>query len=74
MPGGKPAGVRCVNLALDNSCQIFGHLSRPQVCFSLKPSEEMCGSSAPEALERLDFLEKATLPLIKRAETGSPTR
>ncbi len=62
MPGGKPAGVRCVQLTVDNRCTIFGMSERPTVCASLAPSREMCGQSASEALERLTFLEQATRP------------
>jgi len=29
MPDGKPAGVRCVQLADDNRCKIFGQPERP---------------------------------------------
>src|SRR6476661_7265229 len=62
MPGGKPAGVRCVQLTPDNRCLLFGKPERPAVCVSLRPSQEMCGSSAGEALARLEWLEKATTP------------
>ncbi len=62
MPDGKPAGVRCVNLSPDNRCQLFGTPERPLVCRNLKPSAEMCGQSASEAMNRLTFLEWATAP------------
>ncbi len=62
MPGGKPAGVRCVQLSADNHCRLFGKPERPAVCRSLRPSEEMCGRSAEEALLRLTLLERATAP------------
>jgi Fe-S-cluster containining protein len=60
MPAGKPAGVRCVQLTDDNRCRLFGLPERPAVCASLKPSEEMCGQSAEEALTYLNMLEIAT--------------
>src|SRR4051812_1306627 len=62
MPDGKPAGVRCVQLSPDNRCKIFGRPERPAVCASLRPSEEMCGTSDEEALARLDWLEEMTKP------------
>lgn len=62
MAGGKPAGVRCVQLTDDNRCRLFGDPRRPAVCVSLVPGEEMCGSCDGEALERLTFLELATRP------------
>src|SRR3954469_8168338 len=63
MPNGKPAGVRCVQLTADNRCMLFGLPERPDVCLSLRPSEEMCGESDTEALERLTLLEHATAPV-----------
>jgi Fe-S-cluster containining protein len=62
MPDGKPAGVRCVQLTLDNRCRIFGRSERPLVCDRLRPEEEMCGESAQEALAWLSALEEATRP------------
>jgi hypothetical protein len=61
MPKGKPAGVRCIQLTKDNSCKLFGLSSRPAVCCSLKPSEEMCNTTDEEAMEYLQRLEKNTL-------------
>lgn len=62
MPEGKPAGVRCIQLSEDNRCRIFGHPDRPQVCQSLRPSEEMCGNTGVEALCYLENLEELTAP------------
>ena len=62
MPGGKPAGVRCVQLSGDNRCLLFGKPERPEVCVRLRPSEEMCGETAAEAMAYLAFLERATAP------------
>ncbi|MFI5369187.1 MAG: YkgJ family cysteine cluster protein [Spirochaetia bacterium] len=63
MPGGKPAGVRCVQLSPDYRCLLFGKAERPAVCVQLKPSGDMCGRSAAEALALLARLERATRPL-----------
>ena len=60
MPNGKPAGVRCIQLAADNGCRIFGMPERPAVCASLKPSFEMCGTHQAHALLFLDTLERLT--------------
>jgi Fe-S-cluster containining protein len=62
MPGGKPAGVRCVQLTADNRCAIFGRPDRPQVCNNLRPMPEMCGETADEALAYLQRLEELTAP------------
>lgn len=62
MPCGKPFGVRCVQLSEENKCRIFGRPERPEVCRSLKPSEEMCGGSAEHANNYLSMLEAATKP------------
>jgi uncharacterized protein len=59
---GKPAGVRCIQLAEDNTCKIFGQNDRPKVCSSLSPSLEMCGKNANEALQFLKELEESTTP------------
>lgn len=62
MPHGKPAGVRCVQLSPDNRCLVFGKPERPAVCCDLRPSEEMCGQTAEEALAYLTQLERLTAP------------
>lgn len=62
MPGGKPAGVRCVHLTADVRCELFGDARRPAVCGSLQPSAEMCGATAEEAMGFLVRLEQATRP------------
>lgn len=60
MPGGKPAGVPCIQLRPDLSCAIFGDPRRPAVCASLQPSAEMCGGSRAQAMRWLAALEQAT--------------
>jgi hypothetical protein len=62
MPHGKPAFVRCVQLTEDDRCALFGKPERPAVCQNLRPTEDMCGSSREEALERLVALEALTRP------------
>lgn len=62
LPHGKPAGVRCPQLTPDNLCRLFGQPNRPAVCVSLRPSREMCGRNAEEALAYLAALERLTRP------------
>lgn len=61
MPDGKPAGVRCVNLARGNLCTVYGGERYPPVCRNFKPSHEMCGETGEHAeayLKRLEALTK----------------
>lgn len=60
MPGGKPAGVRCIQLDANNACMIFGKPGRPAVCESLQPSGEMCGDTREFALHYLSRLDELT--------------
>ncbi|WP_112990949.1 YkgJ family cysteine cluster protein [Herminiimonas fonticola] len=60
MPHGKPAGVRCVQLADDYRCRIFGQPERPAVCSSLRPQLEMCGATRNDAMIYLMTLERLT--------------
>ena len=62
MPGGKPAGVRCIQLDIDNRCLLFGLPERPEVCVQLRPNVEMCGTVTSEALTYLAELERVTTP------------
>jgi Fe-S-cluster containining protein len=62
MPGGKPAGVPCVNLDAQLRCRLFGRPERPAVCRQLRPEPAMCGSSRDQALAGLAALEQATAP------------
>jgi hypothetical protein len=62
MEAGKPAGVRCIQLSDEGRCLLFGSDQRPQVCGSLKPGIEMCGSCAAEAMQILAGWERATRP------------
>ena len=60
MPGGKPAGVRCIQLDDTYRCRLFGDPRRPPVCCNLQPEAEMCGLSRTHALRYLANLEIAT--------------
>jgi len=63
MPGGKPAGVVCVNLDAETmECRVWGGPDYPVVCRNLKAMREMCGSSREEALAYLAELERVTAP------------
>lgn len=62
MPGGKPAGMRCVQLSDDNRCLIFARPERPAVCSNLRADNDMCGDSAEQAMVWLEWLELATQP------------
>ena len=62
MPGGKPAGVRCINLSEDNICIIHDRSDYPEVCRDLKPTQEMCCASYEEAFAYLTELERLTGP------------
>jgi hypothetical protein len=62
MPNGKPAGVRCIQLDVQNRCIIFGKPERPAFCASLQPSFEMCGETREYAIHWLTELEEFTKP------------
>ncbi len=62
MPGGKPAGVRCVQLDDEERCRLFGRPERPAVCASLQPQPAMCGATRAEAMAWLTRLERHTAP------------
>jgi Fe-S-cluster containining protein len=62
MPGGKAAGVRCVQLSEGNLCLLYEKPDRPKVCVNLKPTRQMCGNNREEALNYLQILEAATKP------------
>ena len=62
MPEGKPAGVKCIQLADDLRCLIFGKPERPPCCSGLQASTDMCGTNREHAMLWLHELEKATAP------------
>lgn len=62
MPGGKPAGVACVQLDAQWRCRLFGRPERPAVCSGLQPQSAMCGDRRWHAMVWLERLEWATAP------------
>jgi uncharacterized protein len=72
MPSGKPAGVRCLQLTVDNRCRIFGRPERPSCCGGLQPSPDMCGTGPAQALQWLAALELATEPVGGRLDDDRP--
>ncbi|MGO3741267.1 YkgJ family cysteine cluster protein [Kerstersia sp.] len=62
MPHGKPAGTRCIQLDERERCMIFGQPGRPEVCASLAPAAQMCGTSRESAMQWLSWLENETRP------------
>ena len=62
MPRGKAAGERCVNLAADGLCRLWGSPEYPEVCRAFTPQKWVCGNTAEEALRLLSSLEGATRP------------
>lgn len=62
MPNGKPAGVRCVHLADNNLCKLFGRPERPSICSRFPAYPDVCGNSREEALKLIGELEAATAP------------
>lgn len=62
MPGGKPGGIRCVQLTDDGRCRLFGQPDRPAICNRLTPSLEMCGTTDAHAFDYLTQLEEVTRP------------
>jgi uncharacterized protein len=72
MPGGKPAGVPCVQLLPDLRCALFGQPDRPMFCGGLKPSFEMCGDDTAQAMQWLARLEAQTAPVSSPTHASSP--
>jgi len=58
MPGGKPAGTRCVHLTGSMLCGIYD--DRPPVCRNYTPTPEICGSSFEESMVNHSRLEELT--------------
>ena len=59
--GGKPAGVRCGWLSSDGLCGLFSRDERPAVCSSFEASQEICGSSAADAVSLIRWWEQHTI-------------
>lgn len=62
MPGGKPAGVRCVNLDAQNLCRVWGTPEYPPVCRDFHAEPLACGNDRQEALVLLTIMERETTP------------
>jgi uncharacterized protein len=62
MPGGKPAGVRCVHLDEALRCGLFGDPRRPAACSAFQAEPAFCGSHRDEALLILRQLEEESRP------------
>ncbi len=62
MPGGKPGGVRCVNLDEHGLCTIWNTPDYPSACRNFTPTPEFCGSTNEEAMSILRAFDKATTP------------
>ena len=62
MPNGKPAGVRCLHLAADARCLLWGRPERPAICGGFRPEPAVCGSDREEALQLIATLERDTTP------------
>jgi uncharacterized protein len=58
MPGGKPAGVRCIHLLEDYRCAIYDDPGKPKVCSDFKAEQEFCGSDRDEAMKLLFSLSQ----------------
>ena len=61
MPGGKPAGVPCVNLLPDSlDCRLWGSPQYPALCRRFPPQPDTCGNTREEALTLIGELEAAS--------------
>lgn len=61
MPDGKPAGVVCINLDLENyQCKIWGTDQYPPLCRDFRPDILVCGESRQEAIQLITHLELTT--------------
>ena len=65
MPGGKPEGVRCIQLNDNNLCKIFGQPERPKVCEQFSAEIDICGHSAQQAMDNLIELVNLTQTQVK---------
>ncbi len=60
MPGGKPAGIRCIHLLGDYRCDIWDSPEKPKVCSDFKAEPEFCGCDREEAMKILTLLSDST--------------
>jgi uncharacterized protein len=70
MPGGKPAGVRCVHLDESLRCALFHDARRPRVCADFAAEPEFCGDTREQALQRLAQLEALSAPDLTRSRSA----
>ena len=63
MPGGKPAGVACVNLDPQSlRCRIWQTPDYPTTCREFAPEPGVCGADRSEALRLIGDLERHSAP------------
>ncbi|MCW4151759.1 YkgJ family cysteine cluster protein [Halomonas sp. 18H] len=60
MPDGKPQGVRCAQLDVNNLCRLFGDPRRPAVCLAFDYDPELCGNNRDQAMALIAALEVNT--------------
>ena len=60
MPQGKPAGVRCLHLSVEQLCLLFGQPERPAVCSDFKADIEVCGTDQTDAIRLIGWWEQMT--------------
>ena len=60
MPNGKPAGVRCIYLTINNLCNLFTSPDRPKICSSFPAMEDICGNNRDDAFRLINHLERET--------------
>jgi uncharacterized protein len=58
MPGGKPAGVRCIHLMDDYRCAIYNDPGYPKVCSGFNAEPGFCGNNREEAMKILGSLSE----------------
>jgi hypothetical protein len=58
MPGGKPAGVRCIHLTDDYKCTIYTNPDKPKACSGFTAEPDFCGSDREEAMRILSSLSR----------------
>jgi uncharacterized protein len=57
MPGGKPAGVKCIHLTGELTCSIYESPDRPKVCAGFQADKLVCGDTREEAIKVFSELE-----------------
>jgi len=58
MPGGKEAGVMCINLMDDYRCAVYNDPGYPKVCEGFNAEKEFCGNDREEAMKILFSLSE----------------